>query len=329
MEAVLIALGVIGLVLIFMTVKIVPQQEAWIIETWGRFSNVFNEGGLQIIIPIMQRVAYKHSLKEQVIDVQEQAAITKDNVTLNIDGVLYVKVMDAKEASYGVSDPYLAVSQLAQTTMRAEIGKITLERTFEERDAMNANIVNAINEAAIKWGVQCMRYEIRNINPPKSVLQAMELQVAADRQKRAEILNSEGKRQSQINIAEGEKQQVVLKSEAALTDQVNRAKGQAEAVVLNSEASRTEQVNRAQGQAEAIRLVAQATADGINKVAEAIKKEGGSEAVALRVAEQYVEAFANLAKTSNTLILPANAGDAGGMVAQALTIFDSMKKKAA
>lgn len=329
MEAVLIALGVIGLVLIFMTVKIVPQQEAWIIETWGRFSNVFVEGGLQIIIPIMQRVAYKHSLKEQVIDVQEQAAITKDNVTLNIDGVLYVKVMDPKEASYGVSDPYLAVSQLAQTTMRAEIGKITLERTFEERDAMNANIVNSINEAAIKWGVQCMRYEIRNIMPPKSVLQAMELQVAADRQKRAEILNSEGKRQSQINISEGEKQQVVLKSEAALTDQVNRAKGQAEAVVLNSEASRTEQVNRAQGQAEAIRLVAQATADGINKVAEAIKQEGGSEAVALRVAEQYVDAFANLAKTSNTLIIPANAGDAGGMVAQALTVFDSMKKKVA
>jgi regulator of protease activity HflC (stomatin/prohibitin superfamily) len=328
MEPVLIAVGVIGLVLVFMSVKVVPQQEAWLVETWGRFSTVFKEGGLQIIFPFMQRVAYKHSLKEQVIEVSEQAAITKDNVTLNIDGILYVKVIDPVEASYGVSDPYLAVSQLAQTTMRAEIGKITLERTFEERETMNANIVTAINEAAVKWGVQCMRYEIRNINPPKSVLMAMELQVAADRQKRAEILNSEGKRQSQINISEGEKQQVVLKSEASLTDQVNRAKGSAEAVVLNSEAARTEQINRAQGQAEAIRLVAQATADGITKVAESIKKEGGSEAVALRVAEQYVDAFANLAKTSNTLIIPANAGDAGGMVAQALTVFDSMKKKA-
>jgi regulator of protease activity HflC (stomatin/prohibitin superfamily) len=173
MEAVLIALGVIGVVLVFMSVKVVPQQEAWLIETWGRFSTVFKEGGLQIIIPFMQRVAYKHSLKEQVIEVSEQAAITKDNVTLNIDGVLYVKVIDPVEASYGVSDPYLAVTQLAQTTMRAEIGKITLERTFEERYAMNSNIVNSINEAAIKWGVQCMRYEIRNIMPPKSVLQAM------------------------------------------------------------------------------------------------------------------------------------------------------------
>ena len=322
-----IVLGVIAVVAIFMTIKIVPQQEAWVIETFGKFDTVFKDGGLKSIVPFMQRVAYKHSLKEQVIDVQEQAAITKDNVTLNIDGILYVKVIDPVEASYGVSNPYLAVTQLAQTTMRAEIGKITLERTFEEREAMNANIVNAINDAAVKWGVQCMRYEIRNINPPKTVLQAMELQVAADRQKRAEILNSEGKRQSQINISEGEKQQVVLKSEASLTDQVNRAKGNAEAIVLNSEAYRTEKVNKATGEAEAIKLIAQATAEGITKVAQAIKQEGGSEAVALRVAEQYVDAFANLAKTGNTLIVPANANDAGAMVAQALTIFDSVKKK--
>lgn len=325
---VLIAIGVIFLIGLFMTIKVVPQQEAWIIERFGRFEKVFKEGGLQIIIPTVQRVAYKHSLKEQVIEVSEQAAITKDNVTLNIDGILYVKVIDAVEASYGVSNPYTAVTQLAQTTMRAEIGKITLERTFEEREAMNANIVMAINEAAVKWGVQCMRYEIRNINPPRSVLQAMELQVAADRQKRAEILNSEGKRQSAINIAEGEKQNIVLRSEASLTDQINRAKGQAEAVVLNSEADKVQQINRAQGQAEAIRAVALATADGIREVAKAINEKGGDSAVTLRVADKYIEAFSELAKQSTTLLLPANASDAGSMVAQAMAVYETAKKKA-
>lgn len=299
-----IVIGVIFVIGLFMTVKIVPQQEAWIVERFGRFEKVFKEGGLQIIIPGIQRVAYKHSLKEQVIEVSEQSAITKDNVTLNIDGILYVKVIDPVEASYGVSNPYNAVSQLAQTTMRAEIGKITLERTFEEREQMNGNIVTAINDAAVKWGVQCMRYEIRNINPPRSVLQAMELQVAADRQKRAEILNSEGKSQSVINLATADKQQVVLRSEAALVDQTNRAKGQA----------------------EAIRQVALATADGIREVAKAINEKGGSDAVALRVAEKYVEAFGELAKQSTTLLLPANANDAGSMVAQAMAVFETAKK---
>jgi regulator of protease activity HflC (stomatin/prohibitin superfamily) len=246
-------------------------------------------------------------LKEQVVDVREQTAITKDNVTLRIDGVLYVKVIAPMDASYGVSDPYLAVSQLAQTTMRAEIGKMTLERTFEERDTMNANIVTAINEAAGKWGVQCMRYEIKDIMPPQTVLQAMELQVAADRQKRAEILNSEGKRQSQINMAEGVKQEVVLRSEASLIDQTNRAKGEA----------------------EAIRQVAIAKAEGIREIAKAIKEQGGSEAVSLRVAEQYIDAFSHLAKTNNTILLPANTGDAGSMVAQALSVFEGIKKKSA
>jgi regulator of protease activity HflC (stomatin/prohibitin superfamily) len=328
-EGVAIAVLVIGFALVFMAVKIVPQQEAWVIENFGKFDTVTDQGGLIFLMPFMQRNAYKHSLKEQVVDVREQTAITKDNVTLRIDGVLYVKVMDAKKASYGVSDPYLAVSQLAQTTMRAEIGKMTLERTFEERDTMNANIVNVINEAAVQWGVQCMRYEIRDITPPHSVLQAMELQIAADRQKRAEILNSEGKRQSQINVAEGTKQEAVLKSEGALIDQVNRAKGQAEAVVLNSQASKTEAINRAEGEAQAIRLVAEATAAGIKEVAKAIQDQGGNDAVALRVAEQYVSAFANLAKTTNTLLLPANTGDAGAMVAQALGVFNAVKKNAA
>ncbi len=301
---VVIVIGLIFIIGLFMTIKVVPQQEAWIIERFGRFEKVFKEGGLQIIIPTVQRVAYKHSLKEQVIEVSEQAAITKDNVTLNIDGILYVKVIDAVEASYGVSNAYNAVTQLAQTTMRAEIGKITLEKTFEEREAMNANIVMAINEAAIKWGVQCMRYEIRNIMPPKSVLQAMELQVAADRQKRAEILNSEGKSQAVINLATADKQQVVLRSEAALTDQTNRAKGQA----------------------EAIKEVAFATAAGIREVAKAINEQGGENAVALRVAEKYIDAFGELAKTSTTMLLPVNANDAGSMVAQAMAVFETAKK---
>jgi len=301
---VVIVIGVIFIIGLFMTIKVVPQQEAWIIERFGRYEKAFKEGGLQIIIPTVQRVAYKHSLKEQVIEVSEQAAITKDNVTLNIDGILYVKVIDPVEASYGVSNPYNAVTQLAQTTMRAEIGKITLERTFEERETMNANIVTAINDAAVKWGVQCMRYEIRNIMPPKSVLQAMELQVAADRQKRAEILNSEGKSQAVINLATADKQQVVLRSEASLTDQVNRAKGQA----------------------EAIRAVATATADGIRAVAIAINEKGGEDAVTLRVAEKYVEAFSEIAKQSTTLLLPANAADAGAMVAQAMSVYQTAKK---
>lgn len=304
MTAVALVILAVVVIAMFMMVKVVPQQEAWIIETWGKFDTVFKEGGLKLIVPIMQRVAYKHSLKEQVIEVSEQAAITKDNVTLNIDGILYVKVIDPVEASYGVSNPYTAVTQLAQTTMRAEIGKITLERTFEERETMNANIVTAINEAAGKWGVQCMRYEIRNITPPKSVLQAMELQVAADRQKRAEILNSEGKSQAVVNLATADKQQVVLRSEAALTDQSNRAKGQA----------------------EAIRQVAQATADGIREVAKAINDQGGEDAVALRVAEKYIDAFAELAKESTTLLLPANANDAGSMVAQAMAVYENAKR---
>ena len=302
--AFIIAIGFIAFIVIFAAVKIVPQQEAWVIENFGKFDTIHQEGGLIFLIPFVQRVAYKHSLKEQVIDVNEQTAITKDNVSLRIDGVLYVKVISPSDASYGVSNPYMAVTQLAQTTMRAEIGKIPLDKTFEERETLNANIVNAINEAAAKWGVQCMRYEIRDINPPATVLQAMELQMSADRQKRAEILNSEGKRQSQINVSEGEKQQVVLQSEASMTDQINRAKGQA----------------------EAIRQVALATADGIREVAKALQEKGGSDAVSLRVAEKYVEAFGHLAKTGNTIIVPANANDAGAMVAQAMSIFDGLKK---
>jgi regulator of protease activity HflC (stomatin/prohibitin superfamily) len=303
---ILFALGIITLIVVFMGIKTVPQQQAWIVESLGKFHSKL-EPGLNILIPFYQKVAYKHSLKEMAVDVPEQTGITADNVTLVLDGVLYMRVVDPVAASYGVSDPLYAVSQLAQTTMRAEIGKLTLDKTFEERETLNANIVTAINHAAQNWGIQCMRYEIKNITPPNTVLKAMELQVAADRQKRALILESEGKRQSQINIAEGRKQEVVLQSEGALTDQVNRAKGEAEAILA----------------------VAEATAKGIDAVSQSIMKSGGSEAVALKIAEQYVSAFKELAKESTTILLPANANDAGSMVAQALTIFDSIRNKSA
>jgi regulator of protease activity HflC (stomatin/prohibitin superfamily) len=303
---ILLALGALALIVIFMGVKTVPQQQAWIVESLGKFDRKL-EPGLNILIPFYQKVAYRHSLKEMAVDVPEQAGITRDNVTLSLDGVLYVRIVDPVAASYGVNDPIYAVQLLAQTTMRSEIGKLTLDKTFEERETLNANIVASINQAAQSWGIQCMRYEIKNITPPTSVLKAMELQVAADRQKRALILESEGKRQSQINIAEGRKQEVVLSSEGAFTDQVNRAKGEAEAIFA----------------------VAEATAKGIEVVAASIGKSGGEEAVALKVAEQYVGAFRELARESTTVLLPANVGDAGSMVAQALTVFETIKRKAA
>lgn len=291
-------------VVFFLGVKIVPQQEVWIIERLGKYNQSL-EAGLNLIFPFVDRVAYKHTLKERAIDVQEQTAITQDNVTLLLDGILYVRVINPKDASYGVENPFYAVSQLAQTSMRSAIGKMPLDKTFEEREALNTQIVISINEAAQTWGIQCMRYEIRDIKPPVNVLKAMELQVAAERQKRALILESEGKQQSQINIAEAEKRQVVLSSEAALTDQVNRAKGEGEAIIT----------------------VADATAKGIERVATAILSKGGEQAVSLRVAEQYMEAFKNLAKTSNTLIIPANTNDASSMIAQALTVFKSINSK--
>ncbi len=300
----LFAIAVLIFMVVWRGIKIVPQQEAWIVQYLGKFERKL-EPGLNIINPFFAQVAYKHTLKEMAIDVPEQSAITRDNVTLAMDGIIYVRIVDAVAASYGVSDPIMAVSLLAQTTMRSEIGKLTLDKTFEEREALNANIVTAINQAAQTWGIQCMRYEIKNINPPQSVLKAMELQMAAERQKRASILESEGKRQSQINVAEGSKQEVVLRSEASQIDQINRARGEAEAILA----------------------VAEATAKGIDLVAAAIQKTGGNEAVALKVAEQYVNAFGELAKTSTTVILPANAADAGAMVAQALTVFDTIRHK--
>ncbi len=298
-----LAVTFIAVTTVFKGIRIVPQQSVWIVEKLGKFDRAL-QPGLNFLVPYIEVVAYRHSLKEYAMDVQEQTAITRDNVTLVIDGLIYLKIMDPVHASYGVNNPVFAVTQLAQTTMRSEIGKLTMEAAFEERDRLNTNIVTAINQAAQSWGIQCMRYEIRNITPPASVLKAMEMQVSADRQKRAVILESEGKRQAQINVSEGEKQQVVLKSEGAQIDQINRARGEAEALLM----------------------VAEATAGSIQKVAAAINAPGGREAIELKVAEQYVEAFKNLAKTNNTVLLPSNLGDAGSMVAQALTVFDTVRK---
>jgi len=304
MDILLLVISLLIIIGLISAIKIVPQQEAWVMERLGKFDSILPPG-MTIIIPIIQRIAYKHTLKEQAIDVTAQTAISNDNVTLAIDGVLYVKILDPTAASYGVSDPYYAVTQLAQTAMRSEIGKLKLDKTFEERESLNHSIVTTMNKAATNWGIQCMRYEIKDIQPPRSILQAMELQVAAERQKRANILESEGKRQSQINTAEGEKAQIVLNSEAALTDQVNRAKGEAEAIIC----------------------VAEATAKGIDVVANSIKKSGGSDAVSLKVAEQYVEAFSQIAQKSNTVLLPANLENPSGFIAQAMTIFDNIKNK--
>lgn len=302
MEILLLVLGIIAIILVLQIVKIVPQQQAWVVEKLGKFDKVL-QPGLSLLIPIIQKVAYKHTLKEEAIDVTAQTAISNDNVTLLIDGVLYVKIIDAVAASYGVNNPYYAITQLAQTTMRSEIGKLPLDRTFEERETLNIAIVTAINQAAINWGIQCMRYEIKDIQPPQTVLRAMELQVAAERQKRAQILESEGNRQAKINHSEGEKAQIVLNSEASYIDQINRAKGEAEAIMF----------------------VADATAKSIEVVAEAIQKNGGTEAVSLKVAEQYMEAFSKLAKETNTVILPANISEPSSFITQALTIFDQLK----
>lgn len=322
----ILAIGAIILIGIIMGVKTVPQQQAWIVESLGKFDRKL-EPGLNILIPFYQKVAYRHSLKEVALDVPEQAGITRDNVTLALDGVLYLRIIDPIAASYGVTNPVYAVQLLAQTTMRSEIGKLTLDKTFEERETLNTNIVAAINLAAQAWGIQCMRYEIKNITPPQSVLKAMELQMAADRQKRASILESEGKRQSQINVAEGAKQETILKAEGQQQQVLLNAQARKQEVLLQSEAAQIDQINRAKGEAEAIIAVASATAEGIRKVAEALQQQGGSEAVSLRIAEQYVAAFKELAKEGNTILLPGNAGDVGAMVAQALTVFESIRNK--
>jgi regulator of protease activity HflC (stomatin/prohibitin superfamily) len=304
MEITFIVLVALAIVLIISSVKVVPQQSAYVVERLGKFYAVL-QPGINFIIPFFDRIAYRHSLKEKAFDIPEQVCITNDNVQVQVDGVIFIQVIDPMKASYGVSNYIFAVTQLAQTTMRSEIGKIVLDRTFEERTHINHAVVEAIDEAAISWGVKVLRYEIKNINPPQSVLHAMEKQMQAEREKRARILTSEGEKQSAINVAEGQKQKVVLESEAL----------------------QLRQINEATGQAEAIRAVADATADGIRKVAEAIQVKGGADAVQLRVAEQYVEKFGMLAKETNTMILPSNFGDMASLITGAMSVVKQNNQK--
>ncbi|GAB4227071.1 MAG: stomatin-like protein [Chlamydiales bacterium] len=300
----------------FRSVRIVPQQQAWVIQRLGKFHKKV-EAGLNFIIPIVDRVVQKHSLKEEAVDVHEQTAITKDNVSVKIDGVLYTKIVDPVSATYGVTDARYALTQLAQTTMRSEIGKIALDKTFEEREMLNANIVATINEAATTWGIQCMRYEIKDINMPEDIRKAMELQMTAERQKRARILESEGLRQAAINESEGKRQAIINSAEAEKTR-----------LVLESEGAQQDLVNRAEGEGKALQLIAKATAGAIRQVAQALEEKGGEKAASLRVAEQYVDAFRSIAKEGTNVILPANVSDAASMTTQAMAIYDALRPKA-
>ena len=289
----------LALLILKKTAVVVPQQSAYVVERLGKYSSTL-QAGLHILIPFLDVIRYRHSLKEIALDVPEQICITKDNVQVGVDGVLYIKVLDAERASYGITDFRFAISQLAQTTLRSEIGKIDLDRTFEERSAINVSVVNELDKASAPWGVKVMRYEIRNINPPQDVVNAMEKQMRAEREKRAVVLASEGQRDAVINEAEGEKQQVIKASEA----------------------KRQQQINEAEGEAAAILAIATATSEGIRKVAEAIQDPGGYEAVQLRVAEQYIGEFGELAKSSNTLVLPASVSDVGSMIALAMNVIN-------
>jgi regulator of protease activity HflC (stomatin/prohibitin superfamily) len=283
-------------------VRIVPQQHAWVVERLGKFDRVL-EPGFNVIVPFIERIAYKHSLKEVPLDVPEQVCITKDNTQLAVDGIIYFQVVDPKLASYGSSDYIQAITQLAQTALRSVIGKMELDRTFESRDEINHTVVNVLDDAGRTWGIKVLRYEIKSLTPPESILRSMQAQITAEREKRAVIATSEGKRQQEINIADGERQ----------------------AAILESEGQKQAQINKAAGEAGAIELVANANANAVRVVAAAMETEGGMNAANLRVAQQYIEAFSNLAKTNNTLIIPSNVSDVAGMIATAMTVLERTK----
>ena len=289
---------VLAIVVIFVVAKtavVVPQQNAYVVERLGRYHGTLG-AGFHILLPFVDNIRYRHSLKEQAYDIPAQVCITRDNVQVGVDGVLYLKVLNPERASYGITDYLFAISQLAQTTLRSEMGKIDLDKTFEERTNINMSVVSELDKASEAWGVKVLRYEIKNITPPSDILAAMEKQMRAEREKRAVILTSEGTRDAQVNNAEGKKQETIKASEAR----------------------KQQQINEAEGQASAILAVAAATAEGLRRVAEALKSEGGMEAVQLRVAEQYIQQFGQLARSSNTLVLPANAADVGSMIALAM-----------
>ena len=297
-------LAILVLIIIAKTAVVVPQQSAFVIERLGKYSGTLY-AGFHVLVPFIDVIRYRHTLKEQSSDIPAQVCITRDNVQVGVDGILYLKVLNPERASYGIQDYHFAISQLAQTTLRSEIGKIDLDRTFEERTNINTAVVTELDKASESWGVKVLRYEIRNITPPGDILAAMEKQMRAEREKRAVILSSEGTRDAAINTAEGEKQQVIKASEAR----------------------RQQQINEAQGQAEAILTVANATAEGLKKVGAAITMEGGYDAVRLRVAEQYVAQFGQLVQGTTNLVLPANVGDIGAMIALAMNVFNQQSVK--
>ena len=293
--------ALLALFIVYRTAVVVPQQSAYVVERLGRYHATMN-AGFHILVPFVDVIRYRHTLKETAHDIAAQVCITRDNVQVGVDGILYLKVLNPERASYGISDYLFAITQLAQTTLRSEVGKIDLDRTFEERSTINIAVVGELDKASEAWGVKVLRYEIKNIQPPADVLAAMEKQMRAEREKRAVILTSEGQRDAAINSAEGEKQQVIKASEA----------------------NRQQQINEAEGQAQAILAVATATAEGIRRVADAIRTDGGMEAVQLRVAEQYVEQFGQLAKHTNSVIVPATVSDLAGMVATAMKVFGAV-----
>jgi regulator of protease activity HflC (stomatin/prohibitin superfamily) len=301
MEIALIV-AVVAVIFIVRTFKIVPQQHAWVVERLGKYDRTLTPG-LKFVVPFIERVAYRHSLKEVPLDVPSQVCITKDNTQLQVDGILYFQVTDPMRASYGSSDYIVAITQLAQTTLRSVIGRMELDKTFEERELINATVVNALDEAALNWGVKVLRYEIKDLTPPAEILRAMQAQITAEREKRALIAASEGRRQEQINIATGER----------------------EAFIARSEGEKQAEINTAQGQAAAIVAVADATADAIRKVAAAIQQPGGEQAVQLKVAEKAVDAYGNLARTNNTMIVPGHMGEVAGLIGTAMALIQGAK----
>ncbi len=298
------AVAIVAFVIAFVIegVRVVPQQNAWVVERLGKFHEVL-EPGLNVIIPFVDRVAYKHSLKEVPFDVPEQVCITKDNTQLAVDGIVYYQVTDPQRASYGTSDYLTAITQLAQTTLRSEVGKMELDQSLQSRDEINRQIVSVLDEAGRAWGIKVLRYEVKSLTPPESILRAMEKQITAEREKRALIAKSEGEKQQEINVAEGAKQAAILKSEG----------------------EKTAQVNSAQGEATALRLVAEATAAAVRAVADAMSAPGGQQAANLKVAELYIGAFGNLAKTNNTMIVPSNLADVSSILATAMTVIDKSR----
>ncbi len=298
---VLLAIAVV--VILLKTARVVPQREQFVVERLGKYAKTL-DAGFHILVPFVDVVAYKHTLKEQTVDVPSQSCITKDNISVEIDGVIYMQVSDARAASYGIQDYMFATAQLAQTTLRSEIGKIELDRTFEERETINSQVVQAVDRAAEPWGVKILRYEIKDIVPPASVKDALEKQMRAERERRAVVASSEGERQARINVSEGERQ---------------------EAINL-SEAEKLRQINEAEGRAEEIRLIAEATAAGVRAVGAAVSEPGGKDAINLRVAEQWVKEFGKLAQTNNTMIVPAQLGDVSTLVSTVMGTMGNIQK---